>query len=131
MNNDVEIQGGCHCGAVRFKAVVDLTMQVLACNCSICQMSGYQHLIMPAARFRLLCGTGQLSEYRFGSKVARHLFCPRCGVKSFYIPRSNPDGVSLNVRCLELPESCKIQMIPFDGINWSKNAASLRHLHKG
>lgn len=94
-------------------------------------MSGYQHLITLAARFRLLRGTQQLREYRFGSKVARHLFCARCGVKSFYIPRSNPDGVSLNVRCLELPESCKLQIIPFDGKNWSKNATSLRHLSKG
>lgn len=131
MSNDVKVQGGCHCGAVRFEAIVDQKGQALECNCSICQMSGYQHLIIPAARFRLLRGTEELREYRFESEVARHLFCSRCGVKSFYVPRSNPDGVSLNVRCLELPMSCNLQMSPFDGRHWSKNAGQLRDLSKG
>lgn len=91
-------------------------------------MSGFQHLIVPASSFRLLSSEDQLSEYRFRSKVARHLFCRTCGIKSFYIPRSNPEGISLNVRCLKLPEGVEIEFQAFDGQNWSQNAAALSHL---
>ena len=99
--NLVTHRGGCHCGAVAFEVDAPARVTVSDCNCSICRMSGYQHLIVPRARFRLLKGADRLTEYRFNSGVARHLFCRHCGVKSFYVPRSNPDGYSVNVRCLD------------------------------
>lgn len=94
-------RGGCHCGAVAFEVDAPARVTVSECDCSICRMSGYLHLIVPHARFRLLRGADALTEYRFNTGTARHLFCRRCGVKSFYVPRSNPDGYSINVRCLD------------------------------
>jgi hypothetical protein len=88
-------------------------------------MSGFQHLIIPSERFALVSGTEQLSEYRFRTKSARHLFCSRCGVKSFYVPRSHPDGYSLNVRCIDSPENFRLEISEFDGRNWSESASRL------
>jgi hypothetical protein len=94
-------RGGCHCGAVAFEVDAPARLTVSECNCSICRVSGFQHLIVPGTRFRLVRGAESLSEYRFNTGIARHLFCRHCGVKSFYVPRSNPDGYSVNVRCLD------------------------------
>ena len=93
--------GGCHCGAVAFEVEAPAKIVASDCNCSICRMSGYLHLIVPRSRFHLLQGADALTEYKFNTGTARHLFCGRCGVKSFYVPRSNPDGYSVNVRCLD------------------------------
>ena len=97
----VKHRGGCHCGAVTFEIEAPAHLEVLDCNCTICRMSGFLHLVVPRSRFRLLSGTDALVEYRFNTGVARHLFCGTCGVKAFYVPRSNPDGYSVNVRCLD------------------------------
>ena len=121
-------RGGCHCGAVAFEVDAAARLVVQECNCSICTASGYWHLIVPAARFRLLRGREALSEYRFGTGVARHLFCRTCGVKSFYVPRSNPDGYSVNARCLDRSTVEAITVEPFDGRNWEAAAGALRHL---
>ena len=106
--------GGCHCGAVAFE--VDAPAKIVAadCNCSICRMSGYLHLIVPRSRFHLLQGADELTEYKFNTGTARHLFCSRCGVKSFYVPRSNPDGYSVNVRCLDPQTIEHIEVQLFD-----------------
>lgn len=121
-------EGGCHCGAVRFQVETNLPVTVQACNCSICAKTGYLHLIVPAARFQLLQGQQDLSCYTFNTGVAQHFFCRHCGIKSFYVPRSNPDGFSVNVRCLNnvTPENFHIDA--FDGQNWEQHAASLVHL---
>jgi hypothetical protein len=91
-------------------------------------MCGFQHLIVPADNFHLISGRESLSEYQFKTMTARHLFCSLCGVKSFYVPRSNPDGYSLNVPCLEMPGECKMTFSEFDGRNWSKHGGELAHL---
>ena len=128
MTQQIQVKGGCHCGAVQFEALVNRKSEVQVCNCSLCSMSGYQHLIVPADNFRLVAGESILSEYQFNSKTARHFFCSICGIKSFYVPRSNPDGYSLNVRCLDLPAECELDISEFDGQNWEQNAAELAHL---
>ena len=121
--------GGCHCGAVRFEVDVPDSPEVEDCNCSICRMSGFLHLIVPAASFRLLQGEASLHLYTFNTGVAKHYFCRFCGIKPFYIPRSNPDGVDVNVRCLdEPPENMRIS--PFDGRNWEAHAHTLMHKSK-
>lgn len=130
MRERITVSGGCHCGSVRFRAEVAPNIESSRCNCSICRMCDFQHLIVPASRFTLDSGEQSLSEYRFGTGTARHLFCSTCGIKSFYVPRSNPDGFSLNVRCLELPADCQVGVVEFDGRNWSRNAAALRHLSR-
>ncbi len=110
-------RGGCHCGAVAFEVDAPARLRVSDCNCSICRMSGYQHLIVPRARFRLVKGAESLSEYRFNTGTARHLFCRHCGVKSFYVPRSNPDGYSVNVRCLDPATIEHVEIEVFDDAN--------------
>ncbi len=124
-------RGGCHCGAVRFEVEAPGDARVQECNCSMCSLTGYQHLIVPAARFRLLQGEDVLTTYRFNTGVAQHRFCSRCGIKSFYVPRSNPDGFSVNVRCLEPDTTGGFVYEKFDGRNWEANSASLRHLSDG
>lgn len=120
--------GGCHCGAVRFEVALDSVVSAQSCNCSICEMTGFVHVIVPESRFRVLAGADKLSAYSFNSGVARHLFCADCGIKSFYRPRSNPDGWSVNARCLDDRDQLHIEIEPFDGRNWEANAGSLVHL---
>ncbi|MDE2488885.1 MAG: GFA family protein [Alphaproteobacteria bacterium] len=122
--------GGCHCGAVRFEAALPDVVEAQSCNCSICAKTGFVHVIVPESRFRLLAGADALTEYRFNTGVAKHLFCAECGVKSFYRPRSNPDGWSINSRCLDETEGLEIRIEAFDGRNWEANATSLSHLSK-
>ena len=123
-------KGGCHCGAVAWEAETENAIVVDACNCSICAMTGFLHLIVPAARFRLLTGEQNLSTYTFNSGVAKHLFCKGCGVKSFYVPRSNPDGYSLNLNCMDWSQFISIEIRAFDGRNWETNAGKLALLSK-
>jgi hypothetical protein len=120
--------GGCHCGAVRFEAALPEVIEAQSCNCSICQMTGYVHIIVPKSRFRLLEGQAALTSYRFNTGAADHLFCLVCGVKSFYRPRSNPDGWSVNARCLDDADDLDIRIEAFDGKNWEAHAADLAHL---
>jgi hypothetical protein len=122
-------QGGCHCGAVKFEIEAPEKITCGDCNCSICSKSGYLHLIIPKSKFTLLQGESSLTTYTFNTGVAQHRFCKICGVKSFYVPRSNPDGYDVNVRCLDLhPIDLKIE--PFDGKNWELHAHKVAHLSK-
>jgi hypothetical protein len=116
--------GGCHCGAVRFEVDVPAQPEVWHCNCSVCGMCGFQHLIVPREAFRLLSGRERLKAYRFNTQVAEHLFCSTCGIKSFYVPRSHPDGYSVNVRCLDGAPLEGIEPRDFDGQNWEEGSAT-------
>jgi hypothetical protein len=118
-------QGGCHCGRVRFEVSAPAEVQVVECNCSICSKLGYLHLLVPKSRFRLLQGQEDLATYTFNTGVARHLFCKTCGIKSFYVPRSHPDGYSVNLRCLDGGKIEKVTVVPFDGANWEAHASQL------
>jgi hypothetical protein len=120
-------EGGCHCGAVRFAVECPDAVEVEDCNCSICAKTGFLHLIVPLARFRLLKGAEALTTYRFNSGVAQHMFCATCGIKPFYVPRSNPDGMDVNVRCLDDGHGLSLNIVAFDGRNWEANAAALAH----
>lgn len=124
----VKHAGGCHCGRIKFEVEAPAEIKAIECNCSICSKSGFLHLIVPKSRFLLLQGSEFLSTYTFNTGVAKHLFCNVCGIKSFYIPRSNPDGYSVNVRCLEPATITKVTVKPFDGKNWEQNASELEHL---
>ncbi|WP_133478919.1 GFA family protein [Cognatilysobacter segetis] len=117
--------GGCHCGRVRFEVDAPAAPEVLDCNCSICRMTGFLHLIVPAARFRLLQGADALTDYRFNTGTAHHLFCRHCGIKSFYVPRSHPDGYSVNARCLDALPLASLRVMPFDDGDRERAMASL------
>jgi hypothetical protein len=120
--------GGCHCGAVRFEVDAPDPIPALECNCSMCARTGFLHMIVPSARFRLNRGAESIATYTFETGVAQHLFCRTCGIKSYYVPRSNPDGFSVNVRCLDGYPDLPMTVAPFDGRNWENNGASLRDL---
>ena len=116
----VKHTGGCHCGRVRFEVLAPAALEVSECNCSICAKSGYLHLIVPAARFKLTSGAEHLTTYQFNTGTAKHLFCAVCGIKSFYVPRSHPDGFSVNARCLDPGTVTRLDVRQFDGREWEK-----------
>jgi hypothetical protein len=122
--------GGCHCGAVRFEAALPDAVEAQTCNCSICAMTGFLHVIVPESRFRLTRGSEHLTSYTFNTHTARHLFCDVCGVKSFYRPRSNPDGWSISAHCLDAATAPTLTVTAFDGQNWERHGAELAHLSK-
>jgi hypothetical protein len=119
-------KGGCHCGAVRFEVFLPDEVEVQACNCSICRMTGY--LIVPRSRFRLTAGDETLKTYVFNTGAAKHLFCGVCGIKSFYVPRSHPDGYSVNFRCLDAEDFSSVLTTEFDGRNWEQHIGELAPL---
>ena len=121
-------RGGCHCGRVRFELDAPARPDVLDCTCSICRMTGFLHLIVPASRFRLLSGADELVEYTFNTGAAKHRFCGHCGIKSFYVPRSHPHGFSVNARCLDDVELATLNVIPFDDRNRTAAMAAIAHL---
>jgi hypothetical protein len=110
-------EGGCHCGRVRFRVTADLE-GIAYCNCSVCTKKGFLHLIVPLEQFELLSGEDALSTYRFNTGTAQHTFCRDCGIHAFYVPRSDPDKIDVNVRCLDDVDLTKIEIAPFDGRDW-------------
>lgn len=110
-------EGGCHCGRVRFRVTGDLA-DTTSCNCSICTKKGILHLIVPPERFELLRGGDELATYQFNTKTARHTFCKVCGIHPFYVPRSDPDKIDVNVRCLDEVDLAALSPKSFDGRNW-------------
>ena len=117
--------GGCHCGAVRFEIEAPAEISASDCNCSICAKAGFLHLFVSRSNFVLLSGENDFTTYTFNTGVAKHMFCRHCGVKSFYVPRSHPDGYSVNVRCLDPETIDSIDITPFDGRNWEQNISEL------
>ncbi|MEZ4236050.1 MAG: GFA family protein [Myxococcota bacterium] len=114
---------------MRFRVTLGARGSSVVCNCSVCHAKGFVHLIVEREAFALLQGEERLTEYRFGTGTARHLFCSVCGVHPFYVPRSHPDGVDVNVRCLDGDLHTWLQRLPptpFDGRHWEENVGSLR-----
>jgi hypothetical protein len=116
------MQGGCHCGRVRFRVSGDLG-QVVECNCSVCTKKGILHLIVPPQQFELLSGQDDLATYQFNTGTAKHMFCRVCGIHPFYVPRSDPDKIDVNVRCIDDVDLSAIVPHPFDGKNWEAATA--------
>jgi hypothetical protein len=111
------MEGGCHCGRVRFRVTADLA-SVTECNCSICTKKGILHLIVPPEQFELISGKDDLTTYAFNTGVAKHTFCKHCGIHPFYVPRSDPDKIDVNARCLDDIDLAAISPKQFDGKNW-------------
>ena len=119
-------RGGCHCEQVQFEIDAPDKLTAVECNCSICRSAGYLHLIVAAEHFRLLQGQDALTKYQFNTRTAIHYFCRTCGIKSFYVPRSHPNGYSVNARCLDNINIDSISVKPFDGANWEGSIDTLR-----
>ncbi len=110
-------RGGCHCGRIRFE--VDGEIEgVHTCNCSICNMTGYLHWNVAPSAIRMLSRNGDWQTYRFGTGRAEHRFCPTCGISPFRVPRSDPDKIGINTRCLEGVDASQLAIETFDGQNW-------------
>lgn len=122
----ISVRGQCHCGAVKFTVATTPEVELLDCNCSICSMSGYQHLTVDADALSIEEGEAELTTYTFNTGTAAHTFCPHCGIKPFYVPRSYPQGYSVNFRCLDPSAFRQVKMRPFDGQNWEQTVAALR-----
>ncbi|HEX2365666.1 MAG TPA: GFA family protein [Bradyrhizobium sp.] len=118
--------GGCHCGAVRFEVLAPDEIEARECNCSVCRMTGYLHLIVEKERFRLTKGADRITTYSFNTATAKHHFCSVCGVKSFYVPRSKPDGYSVNLRGFDDRQVRVTHIVPFDGRNWEQAFAAAK-----
>lgn len=114
-------KGSCHCQAIKFEVEAPEVIEADCCNCSICSKSGFLHLILPLSKFRLISGSEAMTTYTFNTGVAQHTFCKICGIKPFYIPRSNPDGIDVNVNCLDTKPRV-VNITEFDGQNWEQNA---------
>lgn len=119
-------RGGCHCGRVRFEVRAPARISVSECNCSICSKSGYLGLVVPAERFKLIGGSDALTTYTFNTGAAKHLFCAHCGIKSFYVPRSHPEGFNINARCLDPGTVTGMTVRPVDGQNWEREFSTDR-----
>jgi hypothetical protein len=119
-------EGGCHCGRVRLRVRGDLAT-VSECNCSVCTMKGILHLVVPREQFELLQGEDAITTYKFNTGVAKHTFCRFCGIHAFYTPRSQPDGVSVNVRCLDGVDLTGLRPGLFDGRDWEATMRARSH----
>ncbi len=118
-------EGGCHCGAIRFQVVVE-EHQAIECNCSICRKKGFLHLIVPPEKFTLLQGKEYLTTYTFNTHTAKHNFCRICGIHPFYIPRSHPNCIDVNILALDQNVIKKFAIQYFDGQNWEQNIETIR-----
>src|ERR1700726_156828 len=120
------LPGGCPAGLFRFEVIAPARLEVTDCNCSLCSKYGYLHLIVPADRFKLRSRPEAPTTYSFNPHTAQHFFCSVCGVKSFYIPRSHPDGISVNARCIDSDTIEAMSVKPFDGRDWEKGREEYR-----
>ncbi|XP_006901460.1 PREDICTED: centromere protein V [Elephantulus edwardii] len=116
----VKHTGGCHCGAVRFEVWASADLHIFDCNCSICKKKQNRHFIVPASRFKLLKGAESMTTYTFNTHKARHTFCKKCGVQSFYTPRSNPGGYGIAPHCLDEGTVRSVVIEEFNGSDWEK-----------
>ena len=119
-------KGSCHCGKVSFEVTAPTDITVARCNCSMCSLTGFIHFIIDKENFNLISGEDDITTYTFNSHIAQHKFCKHCGIKSFYIPRSHPDGISVSLNALNQDTVTSIEYKEFDGANWEKNVAALR-----
>ena len=120
--------GSCHCKQIQFEVTGKNNIQVLDCSCSICSIVNYKHYVVDKSQFKLLKGKKYLSTYTFNTKVAKHMFCKICGIKSFYIPRSHPESISINLNCINSKTINKVKIIKFDGKHWKKNINKIKLL---
>ena len=115
--------GGCHCGAVRFEAELDLSQSSYRCNCSICRRNRFWVAVAKPEGFRLVKGEGELTEYLFNTRKNQHLFCKHCGVRAFGVGNDTPIGkmYGINIGCLEGVSEEELSKIPITYVDGRNN----------
>jgi len=123
---DEYVEGGCHCGAVRFR-VRGRPDHLVVCNCSICSKKGYLHWFVSRDDFELLTAEDAVATYTFGTHTAKHHFCKTCGIAPFYIARSHPDGIDVNARCCDGLDLDALPVETFEGQDWEAGYSRYRN----
>ena len=118
-------EGGCHCGAIRFRVETELT-SATQCNCSVCTKKGViNHRVAPE-RLQILQGQESLGLYQFGTRTAKHWYCKQCGIHVYSNPRRAPTQYAVNLRCLDdyYRIVARISIKQFDGQHWEEAVAA-------
>jgi hypothetical protein len=96
-------EGGCLCGAVRYRASGDATHPTL-CHCRSCRRAAGAPLVawvtFPVAGFAFEKGTP--ARYRSSPPVER-TFCGACGTPLTYQHASFPDEIDISVASFDEP----------------------------
>ena len=119
--------GECHCKSIRFEFYCRKDVSIVKCNCSICSITNFLHLIIPHKDFILLRGKEHLHTYQFNKNIAKHFFCKICGIKSFYQPRSHKNCFSINYNSVINPPKIK-SVNSFNGRDFENNIKALREI---
>lgn len=121
-------EGGCHCGAVRYRLEGE-PMHVALCHCGDCRRSAGAPVVAWAA-FRddaLSVTKGELRT-RNSSGAAMRSFCPECGTGLFYRNAEMLPGiVDVQSATLDVPESLPpgVQIQTAERLAWMESAHEL------
>ncbi len=106
--------GSCHCHSVKFEIESNLE-KIVQCNCSICIRRNAKMIMIPKENFKLLEGSKDLSLYQFNTDIAKHFFCKKCGIYTHHNRKSDPNGMGVNLGCIEDIDPMEFKAIKFDG----------------
>ena len=98
----------CHCRSVQLDVETDLSI-IKQCNFSICKRKNAKMNILPKEAIKSIKGEGNLSVYQFGTNVAKHYFCKICGIYTHHQRKSDPNGIGVNIGCIDELESFSIK----------------------
>ena len=110
----MKYKGSCHCNAIEFQINTNLE-KIVQCNCSICIRRNAKMILITKDNFKLLKGESSLTLYKFNTNAAKHYFCKICGIYTHHNRRSDPNGMGINLGCIEELESSNYEVIQFDG----------------
>ncbi len=96
----MKYSASCHCGNVKLTLETDLKI-VKQCNCSICKRKNAKMNILPKDAIISISGEENLSTYQFGTNVAKHYFCKNCGIYTHHQRKSDPNGIGVNIGCID------------------------------
>lgn len=106
-------KGSCHCGAITFEFEGPEIDSALKCNCSICRRKGamMSPFTIAPTEIRISADEGSLSTYEFGSSIAKHHFCNKCGIYPFHQTLRLPGHYRVNLGCID---NLDVEALPFN-----------------
>ena len=107
-------KGSCHCKKIEFEVETNLE-KIVQCNCSICIRRNAKMIMIPKENFTLTKGESDLVLYQFNSNIAKHYFCMKCGIYTHHNRKSDPNGMGVNLGCIEELDATEYDPIAFDG----------------